>query len=451
MGVQDHSGLHFTSFLPRKLADWVIRLNHARKADTHILSHDSAQAYRTYTYTHNGYQRLLQDAGFAQSELYWTTSYQFPRYSGPVEAATARFFLQTATGKFRRFQAAFKLVQRLVGWIPDGILTRLLRTFTPNFLILGFKEEQLETLQARILAAMPSHSWLKVGGSDGLEGRMQYFALDKKDGQPVEIAAFARFNEATEAVGVEYECMERFANLTVESRQISQHQIWQHPYVPSRESRQVAEIQRALAWLDQWQQTNNSTSDQPIIGSKQEFENYVRETLEAAHKLSTHKQLWQTATQKVMDFLAQSETTTIRRTPEHRDFSYSNVRIVNSNHPRSSAFIRVQSSDSTDSFDDLLIIDWDLFQPIGWPFFDALNLIITFFAPAFHQERFQQALNNDEFQNLMNFWTEKLQLDSELLWHLIPYYLARNLIDSHNDGLLHRAAAENLLEIWHSS
>ena len=429
LGVRDHSGLHFTSFLPRKLADWVIRLNHARKADTHVLSHDSTQTYRTYTYTHNGYQKLLRDAGFDKTDIYWTTSYQFPRYSGPFEAAAARFFLQTTTGKFRRFQGAFKFLQRAVGWIPDSLLTMLLRLFTPNFLILGFKEERPDTLQDCLLASTPNgldNPWLKVGGADGPDGRIQYFSLN--NGQPTEIAAFARFPGSAEKVAVEYDCMERFTDVNVTTQQIGDRQVWHHPYIPARESQNVDDIRRGLAWLDQWQLENSSG-----VWAHQAFSVYLRETLEAVQVLSTNKVQWAEATDRVMVAVDQMEPAQFIKTPEHRDFSYSNVRFAESD----------TASDSS-----ILVIDWDLFQPVGWPFFDALNLIITFFAPAFNQARFDQALSNDDFHDLLAFWAEKRGVDQGLLWHLIPCYLARSVLDSHREGLLHRADAEKLLGCW---
>lgn len=62
----DHSGLRYTSFMPRFLADWYTR---ARKG----------RPYNTYTYNKYGYQKLLSDAGFATSDFYLV----YPGYNSP--------------------------------------------------------------------------------------------------------------------------------------------------------------------------------------------------------------------------------------------------------------------------------------------------------------------------------------------------------------------------------
>lgn len=56
----DHSGLRYTSLMPRKMADLWCRL-HSRQFRSSL-----NQGYRTYTYSLSGYHRLFREAGFAR-------------------------------------------------------------------------------------------------------------------------------------------------------------------------------------------------------------------------------------------------------------------------------------------------------------------------------------------------------------------------------------------------
>src|SRR3989344_9047582 len=65
---RDHSGLRFTSYMPRWLADWYSRLR-------------GKGSYATYTYSRRGYDRLLSDAGFATDKIEYYLPY--PGYNHP--------------------------------------------------------------------------------------------------------------------------------------------------------------------------------------------------------------------------------------------------------------------------------------------------------------------------------------------------------------------------------
>jgi SAM-dependent methyltransferase len=66
IGSHDHSGLPFTSIMPRRLANVI----------TKIINRSE---YRTYTYSYWGYQSLLKDAGFSDYKIYLAIpSYRYP-------------------------------------------------------------------------------------------------------------------------------------------------------------------------------------------------------------------------------------------------------------------------------------------------------------------------------------------------------------------------------------
>ncbi len=66
LGARDHSGLRFTSLLPRRLADWYCR---RRRVPFYGSAH-ALDGYRTYTHSPRQYARMMQDAGFGSVEVY---------------------------------------------------------------------------------------------------------------------------------------------------------------------------------------------------------------------------------------------------------------------------------------------------------------------------------------------------------------------------------------------
>ncbi|MDO8589706.1 MAG: class I SAM-dependent methyltransferase [bacterium] len=74
---RDHSGLYFTSYMPRFVANIYMKLRRGR-------------SYDTYTYTKSGYEKLLREAGFNNIEFYLTyPGYNLPRMMIPYDNLNA--------------------------------------------------------------------------------------------------------------------------------------------------------------------------------------------------------------------------------------------------------------------------------------------------------------------------------------------------------------------------
>ncbi|MDP2946543.1 MAG: methyltransferase domain-containing protein [Nanoarchaeota archaeon] len=70
---RDHSGIRFTSLLPRFLANAYTKIR-------------LKKPYRTYTYSKHGYEKLLKESGFENPEfLLPATGYNFPKYIIPYD------------------------------------------------------------------------------------------------------------------------------------------------------------------------------------------------------------------------------------------------------------------------------------------------------------------------------------------------------------------------------
>lgn len=74
-GAIDHSGLRYTSLMPRKIADIYCKL---RKKNVYG-TYQFINGYRTYTYTWKGYKNILRAAGFTDVNFYEV----FPGYNQP--------------------------------------------------------------------------------------------------------------------------------------------------------------------------------------------------------------------------------------------------------------------------------------------------------------------------------------------------------------------------------
>lgn len=110
----DHSGLRFTSYLPRLVASWYTRLR-------------GKGPYDTYTYSRAGYIRLLRQAGFLPEKISFYLpypGYNLPRVVFPYEALPILKYLVTNVLTGRNTKR--RLIQKLVS-VP-GFL-RLYRWF----------------------------------------------------------------------------------------------------------------------------------------------------------------------------------------------------------------------------------------------------------------------------------------------------------------------------------
>jgi SAM-dependent methyltransferase len=124
-GRRDHSGLPYTSLMPRWLASLAVSL-----AGSDYRTPGSArEGYRTYTYGLGGYRKLFKDAGFGEIAVYWPhPSYIFPRWVFPLQN---RALLRHRVGERPWKRKAAQLAASL------GLMPLLV----PDYLILARSEE----------------------------------------------------------------------------------------------------------------------------------------------------------------------------------------------------------------------------------------------------------------------------------------------------------------------
>lgn len=177
MGSEDHSGLRFTSLMPRWLAGRVVRNARSENEDTFFDS--GKNDYRTLTYSYWGYGKLLRKAGFLQPDIYWTwPSYNEPRVSGTLDGNSVGFYLGTVEGEMK--DGFRRMLIRLARHMPRPVLGLLMKIFSPHFLILTGKDRRNGGLQEEVLGANTRGSLLRTTLNAPRNLNTDYLLLDGK-------------------------------------------------------------------------------------------------------------------------------------------------------------------------------------------------------------------------------------------------------------------------------
>ncbi len=231
-GAPDHLGLAYTSLLPRRVADHLVRL---RKTSARTLFHGDAFAsprYRAWTYEASGYERLFKKAGFERTEtLCVWGSYVFPKLLGPARAL-ARILAERPR---LRSSAMRRMVWRKLG--PAAV-----RAVSPSFFVVGHLADSEDPQSPRSrteLVLLENH----------LEGGNYSWAL-LEDGAPIALIqrpvepertslAFERGLERVRALASRGDTREALSPLLPEPFQLPQN------VVPS-----VAGPVRAWRWFE---------------------------------------------------------------------------------------------------------------------------------------------------------------------------------------------------------
>jgi SAM-dependent methyltransferase len=175
-GGLDHSGVRYTSLMPRRLASMYMR---QRPGAHYRTSSDRPREYRTYTYSARGYKSLLGAVGFV-SEFYWPyPGYNEPSSVIPLERRLVyEQLLANFAEPFRRTRGGWR------AWLKRvAAATGLLRLLVPDFLILASKggrqacsrlwTETNKALRSQHLVE-PSRAWL-CGGNFGTKSVLRVY------------------------------------------------------------------------------------------------------------------------------------------------------------------------------------------------------------------------------------------------------------------------------------
>jgi SAM-dependent methyltransferase len=153
LGYQDHSGLPFTSLLPRSIASLALRIFNKYKPthDTgmHVFSTPES-SYRTYTYSK------------------W----------GPLDGRSVRHVLDNLGNRYQ--DPLIRLFINLILLFPDLILSPLIQLFSPYFIIFASVEPLQSTIQSSVLRRAPDlKSFVRFSLGSNTSLKSTYLLLDR--------------------------------------------------------------------------------------------------------------------------------------------------------------------------------------------------------------------------------------------------------------------------------
>ena len=148
-GTMDHSGMPYTSLMPRGVATWYLRRHHGKHYRTEL---NAKLEYRTYTYTKGGFQKLLADGGFPETSFYWADpGYNQPYELVPLEKGLVNERVKTALAEPGLTTSPLKRsVKKLAADL--GVMPFL----SSDFVILASSQRGLAELWKSLRSAIPA-------------------------------------------------------------------------------------------------------------------------------------------------------------------------------------------------------------------------------------------------------------------------------------------------------
>jgi len=338
LGAKDHSGLRYTSLLPRSLANQIVKrfgpLGGIYGDNTK--KQKEKRGYRTYTYSHLGYTSLFREAGL-NSKTYWVIpGYNQPILSGRIDDVIG---LKSAIHFIRNLDTSFKKILSIVDKIPLSILKFITRTFSPSFLFYCYKNDIPESIGDMITKTTKTSSYATYSGNKTI----RYLLFDEKGNQK-KVAQLKRY-------GYHLSDHLPFHDKTKPGEPLPSERIWLESWINGKllNPLKLKEVKLAYDWLVDFQ---NKTRQDRIT------KNDILTETDAVHKM-TQKGLDNDQYVKwIEDYESYLSKIIIYRTAEHGDFWHGNVLI----------------DSQTNAIE---VIDWQDFRERGNPFLDFISLIIS--------------------------------------------------------------------------
>lgn len=432
LGARDHSGLPFTSILPRKLADLEVKLfrkmGGGYRQNRQVMN--EWRSYRTYTYSFWGYKKILKEVGFNQVDLYWTLDYSHPKYAGRFDGESFNFLLgflrkSATTGRLGSFLT-------LIGThLPCAVTKFVLPFISPCFLIFAHKREnKMALFETKLLESGDHTSFVRISGSHGTNSKVSYFLL--KDGKPCSILKFPRFKTSTFIVDEEAK-MRRFAQIHTKEKVIDKMPIFIEQPIQGTPCLiyNLSHNQKVLNWLLDFQhKTQTGFWDFEQLEAKVMTLSHLVSEIPIDNKIRLHIR------QRLELFRESLGKVKLPKNAEHGDFSSNNILIGNDN--------------------QVYVIDWEFYQDEGDPLFDLVYFILSSSAKA----RIAGSLPDDfwgrgKYSPILKFLISEFSkakgLPSELVLQAVPYVILRRLhraITGADNRQIDIASYITLLESW---
>lgn len=431
LGALDHSSLPFTSMVPRRIADWLVR--RFRKTNSEYVSDKRMSLewpnYRTYTYTKWGYQKLLRQTGFSPLKFQWSLSYNSPTESGYFDDESFPFLLRHFKEQDFSLTISSKLATRYGPFLPGWIYRRLFPLIAPGFLIFAYKDFAPPCFESQLLAANPkATSFVRRSGTHGLYSHLNYFLL--QDGQPHSVCKFPRFSSLSRQFDRTESLFLRHNELDVSRSTVSGRPVVCESFLPGHvcQTNSPTDNQAALNWLLDFQSHTASGAWTPAS-----FSRYINRHTSVLKRLRLENFTLKFLQNQSFRYAALAGRFHLPRTAEHGDFVKTNLIIDPENRKT-------------------YVLDWEFYAPIGSPIFDFVWFIVNQARVGdFKQNFIGQGVYSDIMSQLIRAYCSHYRLPTSLLAQAVPFCLiravSRRVFDPSRRHLDTRPFLE-LLNLW---
>lgn len=412
LGAEDHSGLPFTSLMPRFLAGISVRF--LRKTEgkykLSIRMSEEWQNYRTYTYTLDGYKKLFSSCNFKKVQPYWTLFYSNPKFSGPIDGASFKYFLRyisdnTSGGKI----SLGGLISKIGNHAPEWFCKQMAQWFAPSFLLYAYKSKPGVSLEAKLRSlAKPHTSFLKMGGSSADTSKINYFLLNK--GKLVEVIKFARFPDASLSIAEESKLAVKYGNTQIEKNKKLTNRlvIFDKPLSDKHLSPgNLNDVSRSLDWLFEFQ-TKTTFS----VNSAKLISNDISNLLAKISQLPLTKKQAMNVGKHLNKFDQLVKTTSLPVCSAHGDFCARNI---------------------LSSKNEIKVLDWEDFINKTTPLHDFMFFVIHSLAHMENSNQIPSSINNYytndflqlSFEKFCKKYNVEMSVLTQSLGYIAMWYLDR--------------------------
>lgn len=373
LGAKDHSGIRYTSLMPRFLANNVVSKfgNSGGIYGDNSVKKKEERGYFTYTYTISGYKSLFKNAGFKVKAFWVFPSYNNPYFSGDLEDKAGikgfiNFVMNTHSNSIvlsTKIKAAISLASK----INKSVLKIVVSILTPSFLFYCGKNDIDLPIYDFLLNQTSLTSITTLCEGDNIK-----YLLYDNDGKLRKIVHMKRdLKDLPEKIHL------RNKTNPADLPSVSE-KMWMEDWIPGRkiDPLNLKQVKMALEWLIKFQNLSNRQA------MTREFLANETGNLKNGIRLITERDK-----SKYLKIIDEYESFIINKnisiTPEHGDFFYGNILI--------------------DKTNNLFVIDWAYYREKGDPLFDPifyLTQIIIYFKNHYPNDTTEDILNKDEIKDL---------------------------------------------------
>ncbi len=400
LGDKDHSGIRFTSLMPRFLASFVVKRfgNQGGIYGDSMNDKKEEHGYFTYTYTIFGYKSLFRNAGLKIKSFWVFPAYNQPYFMGRLEDKTGiKGFLKNAVNmdsnpKLSTFivKAAFSIASK----INKSILQFVVSILTPSFLFYCSKND----VDLPIYEYISNQTSLKSITLMSYGDDLKYFLYDN-EGKLRKIVHMKRdLNHLPEKIYLHDKTKPY-------GQPVLSEKIWMEDWISGKtiDPLNFNEVKLAIEWLIKYQ---NSTKEESMtIEFSVNETNTLRNSIKSITERDNSKYL-----KIIDDYERYHIDKDISITPEHGDYFFGNVLIDNAR--------------------NLHVIDWAYYKERGDPFFDPIFFIIQlimYYKRQSPNNTLKDIMGKDEIKELKAILNSHFGL--ELNFQLLILYNLLRFID----------------------